>query len=67
MYNIVRLINKSRRTAMIMLDEVLDVFFNVLAHRVGVRILKALSGGRFKGDEITPRGRALMVKGALYP
>ena len=53
MYNIVRLINKSGRTAMIMLEEILDVFFNVLAHRIGVRILEALSGGRFKANGVS--------------
>jgi hypothetical protein len=54
---------KFRGTAMIMLDEMLDAFFNVLAHRIGVRILKALSGGRFKGERGFAWGWALVVGG----
>ncbi|MEE4674955.1 hypothetical protein V2K57_16555 [Pseudomonas alliivorans] len=46
---------------MIMLDGILDAFFNLLAHSIGVRILKALSGGRFKGERGFAWGWALVV------
>lgn len=43
------------------MDELFDAFFNVLAHRVGVRLLKALSGGRFQGERGFAWGWALVV------
>jgi hypothetical protein len=47
----------------IFLDEIFDAFLNVLAHRVGVRILKALSGGRFEGERGFAWGWAVVVGG----
>lgn len=32
------------------MDFLADILFTVLAHRIGVLILKALTGGRFKGE-----------------
>ncbi|MEE5056580.1 hypothetical protein V2J84_23155 [Pseudomonas alliivorans] len=44
-----------------MLDGIFDAFFNLLAHSIGVRILKALSGGRFRGERGFAWGWALVV------
>ncbi|KFE44865.1 hypothetical protein IV02_28585 [Pseudomonas syringae] len=46
---------------MIVLDELFGAFFNVLAHRIGVRILKALSGGTFQGERGFAWGWSLVV------
>jgi hypothetical protein len=46
---------------MILLDDISDVIFNFLAHSLGVRILKALSGGRFQGESGFAWGWALVV------
>ncbi|PHN62713.1 hypothetical protein AO275_03280 [Pseudomonas viridiflava] len=43
------------------MDGLLDAFFNLLAHSIGVRILKALSGGRFRGERGFAWGWALVV------
>ncbi|WP_249306835.1 hypothetical protein, partial [Pseudomonas viridiflava] len=48
----------------IMLDGIFDALFNLLAHSLGVRILKALSGGRFKGERGFAFGWALVVGSA---
>ncbi|MCQ9470185.1 hypothetical protein NRB15_07515 [Pseudomonas alliivorans] len=44
-----------------MLNGIFDAFFNLLAHSIGVRILKALSGGRFRGERGFAWGWALVV------
>ncbi|MEE4695457.1 hypothetical protein V2J79_15965 [Pseudomonas alliivorans] len=54
-------LNNAWSVTVIMLDGIPDAFFNLLAHSIGVRILKALSGGRFKGERGFAWGWALVV------
>ncbi|MCM2463392.1 hypothetical protein ACIPQ1_20260 [Pseudomonas sp. LARHCG127] len=43
------------------MDHIFDFLLNVLAHRIGVYILRLLSGGRFKGESGFAWGWALAV------
>ncbi|MGY4495404.1 hypothetical protein [Pseudomonas sp. TE3610] len=43
------------------MDLIFDVLINLLAHRLGVYVLKLLSGGRFKGESGFAWGWALVV------
>ena len=43
------------------MDFLSDILFNVLAHRIGVFILKALTGGRFKGESGFAWGWAVVL------
>ncbi|WP_455925842.1 hypothetical protein [Pseudomonas putida] len=47
------------------MDGLFDVLINLLAHRIGVYVLKLLSGGRFKGESGFAWGWALVVGGAV--
>lgn len=43
------------------MDFIVDVLINLLAHRIGVFVLRLLSGGRFKGESGFAFGWALAV------
>jgi hypothetical protein len=47
------------------MDFILDVVLNQLAHRIGVYVLRLLSGGRFKGESGFAWGWALAVGSLL--
>jgi hypothetical protein len=47
------------------MDFILDTLFNLLAHRIGVYVLRLLSGGRFKGESGFAWGWALAVGGLV--
>ncbi|WP_413793295.1 MULTISPECIES: hypothetical protein [unclassified Pseudomonas] len=43
------------------MDFIADFLFNLLAHRIGVFVLRLLSGGRFKGESGFAWGWAVLV------
>ena len=47
------------------MDFILDAVLNQLAHRIGVYVLRFLSGGRFKGESGFAWGWALAVGGLV--
>jgi len=47
------------------MDFFFDILINLLAHRVGVYVLRLLSGGRFKGESGFAWGWALAVGGLV--
>ena len=47
------------------MDSVFDLLIHVLAYRVGVRVLRFLSGGRFKGASGYAWGCALLAGSAV--
>ena len=47
------------------MDYIFDFLFNMLAHRIGVYILRLLSGGRFKGESGFAWGWAVAVGGLV--
>ncbi|WP_256580641.1 MULTISPECIES: hypothetical protein [unclassified Pseudomonas] len=47
------------------MDFIVDFLFNVLAYKVGVFVLRLLSGGRFKGESGFAWGWALVVGGLV--
>ncbi|WP_248739450.1 hypothetical protein [Pseudomonas sp. MWU12-2029] len=47
------------------MDFIMDFLFNLLAYKVGVFVLRLLSGGRFKGESGFAWGWALVVGGLV--
>ncbi len=47
------------------MDFISDVVINLLAHRIGSRVLAFLSGGRFKGERGYAWGFAMAVGGLV--
>ncbi|MCJ8207365.1 hypothetical protein [Pseudomonas sp. RGM2987] len=47
------------------MDLIADVLLNLLAHRIGVFVLRLLSGGRFKGESGFAWGWAVLVGGLV--
>lgn len=47
------------------MDIITDVIINLLAHRIGVRVLRFLSGGRFDGQSGFAWGWAVVVGGFI--
>lgn len=47
------------------MDFISDVVINLLAHRLGIRVLAFLSGGRFKGERGFVWGFAVAVGGLV--
>ncbi|QIB51793.1 hypothetical protein [Pseudomonas sp. OIL-1] len=43
------------------MDYIFDFIFNVAAHRIGVRVLKLLTGGQFKGESGYAWGCAVLA------
>ncbi len=47
------------------MDFIMDLLFNLLVYKVGVFVLRLLSGGRFKGESGFAWGWALVVGGLV--
>lgn len=47
------------------MDVIFDFVVNVVCHRIGVGVLKLLSGGQFEGESGYAFGFALMVGGLV--
>ncbi|WP_053180826.1 hypothetical protein [Pseudomonas kilonensis] len=47
------------------MDHIFDFLIDMLAHRIGVYILRLLSGGRFKGESGFAWGWAVVVGGSV--
>ena len=47
------------------MDFITDYLLDVLAHRIGVFVLRLLSGGRFKGESGFAWGWAVLVGGTV--
>ncbi|MNU39788.1 hypothetical protein D3C71_284910 [compost metagenome] len=47
------------------MESIADIVINLLAHRIGVYVLRLLSGGRFKGESGFGWGWAVAVGGLI--
>ncbi|MNY49818.1 hypothetical protein D3C86_1852790 [compost metagenome] len=47
------------------MESIADIVINLLAHRIGVYVLRLLSGGRFKGESGFAWGWAVAVGGLI--